>query len=191
MEEDKKITDFIKPTVEFTKSGKQDIAGTPFEIDKTTLNALLEMGIPLNDAFNIFADIYYGKNRDKYFYDDQEIFVDEDRGRSRDVGIKYNFDDDDEGIGFLLKKNIDTGDDEAILRFLKRIKDFLYNKNKLTEEELKEKLINLDTEYECSIASGVQRTPDEIYSDMKSVIKKLKWHEDDAHDYIDWVKNRY
>lgn len=78
-----------------------------------------------------------------------------------------------------------------ILRFLKRIKDFLYNKNKLTEEELKEKLINLDTEYECSIASGVQRTPDEIYSDMKSVIKKLKWHEDDAHDYIDWVKNRY
>ena len=120
MEEDKKITDFIKPTVEFTKSGKQDIAGTPFEIDKTTLNALLEVGIPLNDAFNIFADIYYGKNRDKYFYDDQEIFVDEDRGRSRDVGIKYNFDDDDEGIGFLLKKNIDTGDDEARLRFLKR-----------------------------------------------------------------------
>ena len=78
-----------------------------------------------------------------------------------------------------------------ILRFLKRIKDFLYNKNKLTEEELKDKLINLDTEYECSIASGVHRTPDEIYSDMKSVIKKLKWHEDDAHDYIDWVKNRY
>ena len=120
MEEDKKITDFIKPTVEFTKSGKQDIAGTPFEIDKTTLNALLEMGIPLNDAFNIFADIYYGKNRDKYFYDDQEIFVDEGRGRSRDVGIKYNFDDDDQGIGLLLKKNIDTGEDEARLRFLKR-----------------------------------------------------------------------
>jgi len=36
------------------------------------------------------------------------------------VGIKYNFDDDDQGIGLLLKKNIDTGEDEARLRFLKR-----------------------------------------------------------------------
>ena len=78
-----------------------------------------------------------------------------------------------------------------IFRFLKRIKDLLYNNNKLTDEELKEKLIKLDTEYECSIASGVQRTPDEIHDDMKSVIKKLKWHEDDAHDYLDWVKHRF
>mgnify|MGYP003115134835 FL=1 len=120
MEEDKKITDFIKPTVEFTKSGKQDIAGTPLEIDKTTLNALVEADIPINDKLNIIANIYYGKNRDKIFFDDQEIFVDEGRGRSRDVGIKYNFDDDDQGIGLLLKKNIDTGEDEARLRFLKR-----------------------------------------------------------------------
>ena len=120
MEEDKKITDFIKPNVEFTKSGKQNIAGTPFEIDKTTLNALLEADIPVTDKINIFADIYYGKNRDKIFFDDQEIFVDEGRGRSRDVGIKYNFDDDDQGIGFLLKKNIDTGDDEGMVRFFKK-----------------------------------------------------------------------
>ena len=120
MEEDKKITDFIKPNVEFTKSGKQDIAGTPFEIDKTTLNALVEADIPINDKLNIIANIYYGKNRDKIFFDDQEIFVDEGRGRSRDVGIKYNFDDDDQGIGFLLKKNIDTGDDEGMVRFFKK-----------------------------------------------------------------------
>ena len=120
MEEDKKITDFIKPAVDFTKSGRQDIAGTPFEIDKTPLNALVEADIPINDKLNIIANIYYGKNRDKIFFDDQEIFVDEGRGRSRDVGIKYNFDDDDQGIGLLLKKNIDTGEDEARLRFLKR-----------------------------------------------------------------------
>ena len=120
MEEDKKITDFIKPTVEFTKSGKQNIAGTPFEIDKTTLNALVEADIPITDKLNIIANIYYGKNRDQIFFDDQEIFVDEGRGRSRDVGIKYNFDDSDEGIGLLFKKNIDTGEDEARLRFLKK-----------------------------------------------------------------------
>jgi len=120
MEEDKKITDFIKPTVEFTKSGRQDIPNTPLEIDKTTLNALVEADIPITDKLNIMANIYYGKNRDQIFFDDQEIFVDEGRGRSRDVGIKYNFDDKDEGIGLLLKKNIDTGDDEARIRFLKK-----------------------------------------------------------------------
>ena len=120
MEEDKKITDFIKPTVEFTKSGRQDIPNTPLEIDKTTLNALVEADIPITDKLNIIADLYYGKNRDQYFFNDQEIYVDEGRGKSRNVGIKYNFDDDDEGVGLLFKKNIDTGDDEARLRFLKR-----------------------------------------------------------------------
>ena len=120
MEEDKKIIDFIKPTVEFTKSGRQDIPNTPLEIDKTTLNALVEADIPITDKLNIISNIYYGKNRDQIFFDDQEIFVDEGSGRSRDVGIKYNFDDDDEGLGLLLKKNIDTGEDEARLRFLKK-----------------------------------------------------------------------
>ena len=120
MEEDKKITDFIKPTVEFTKSGRQDIPNTPLEIDKTTLNALVEADIPITDKLNIIANIYYGKNRDQIFFDDKEIFVGEDRDKSRDVGIKYNFDDKDEGIGLLLKKNIDTGDDEARIRFLKK-----------------------------------------------------------------------
>ena len=120
MEEDKKITDFIKPTVEFTKSGRQDIPNTPLEIDKTTLNALVEADIPITDKLNIIANIYYGKNRDQIFFDDKEIFVGEDRDKSRDVGIKYNFDDDNEGLSLLLKKNIDTGDDEARLRFLKK-----------------------------------------------------------------------
>ena len=120
MEEDKKITDFIKPTVEFAKSGRQDIPNTPLEIDKTTLNALVEADIPITDKLNIIANIYYGKNRDKIFFDDQEIFVGEGRDKSRDVGIKYNFDNKDEGLGLLLKKNIDTGEDEARLRFLKK-----------------------------------------------------------------------
>ena len=119
MEEDKNILDFITPNVEFTKSGRQDIAGTPLEIDKTTLNALVEADIPITDKLNIIANIYYGKNRDQIFFDDQEVFVGEDRNKSRDVGIKYNFDDDDQGIGFLLKKNINTGDDEGMVRFFK------------------------------------------------------------------------
>tara|TARA_R100000697_G_scaffold97138_1_gene109020 strand:+ start:246 stop:497 length:252 start_codon:yes stop_codon:yes gene_type:complete len=79
MEEDKKITDFIEPNVRFTKSGRQDIAGTPFEIDKTALDVLLKADIPLNDKINIFADLYYGKNRDQYFFDDQEVYLDHRR----------------------------------------------------------------------------------------------------------------
>ena len=120
MEEDKKITDFIKPTVEFTKSGRQDIPNTPLEIDQTSLNALVEADIPITDKLNIIANIYYGKNRDQIFFNDKEVFVDEGRDKSRDVGIKYNFDDDDQGLSLLLKKNIDTGEDEARLRFLKK-----------------------------------------------------------------------
>ena len=120
MEEDKKILDFITPNVEFTKSGRQDIPNTPVEVDRTTLNALVEADIPITDKLNIIADLYYGKNRDQYFFNDQEIYVDEGRGKSRNVGIKYNFDDDDEGVGLLFKKNIDTGEDEARLRFLKK-----------------------------------------------------------------------
>tara|TARA_R100001015_G_C4425927_1_gene24825 strand:- start:99 stop:482 length:384 start_codon:yes stop_codon:yes gene_type:complete len=120
MEEDRKITDFITPNVSFTKSGKRAIQGTPFEVDQTALDALVALDIPLSDKLNIISNIYYGKNRDQFFLDDQEIFVGEGRDRSRDVGIKYNFDDDDEGLGLLLKKNIDTGDDEAMLRFLKK-----------------------------------------------------------------------
>ena len=120
MEEDKKITDFIKPSVEFTKSGRQDIPNTPLEIDQTSLNALVEADIPITDKLNIIANIYYGKNRDQIFFNDKEVFVDEGRDKSRDVGIKYNFDDDDQGVGLLLKKNIDTGDDEARFRFFKK-----------------------------------------------------------------------
>ena len=120
MEEDKKITDFITPNVSFTKSGRQDIQGTPVKVDQTTLDALVALDIPLSDKLNIISNIYYGKNRDQFFLDGQEIFVGEGRNRNRDVGIKYNFDDDDEGLGLLLKKNIDTGEDEARLRFLKK-----------------------------------------------------------------------
>jgi len=80
----------------------------------------VEADIPITDKLNIIANIYYGKNRDQIFFDDKEIFVGEDRDKSRDVGIKYNFDDDDQGLSLLLKKNIDTGEDEARLRFLKK-----------------------------------------------------------------------
>ena len=59
------------------------------------------------------------------------------------------------------------------------------------EESLKEELIDLDNEYECSVASGKHRKPEEIAQDVYTVINKLKWSEDEAYEYIDFVKDRY
>ena len=57
-------------------------------------------------------------------------------------------------------------------------------------EQLQEELISLDNEYECSIASGTHRTPEEIAQDVYTIINKLKWSEDEAYDYIDFIKER-
>ena len=67
------------------------------------------------------------------------------------------------------------------------------------EKLLKEKLLKLDNEFECSIASGTHREPDEISDDAYKVINKLIADEsitdiksvDDAHDYVDWYKERH
>ena len=67
------------------------------------------------------------------------------------------------------------------------------------EKELKERLIKLDNEYECSISAGTHREPDEISDDAYKVINELISDEsitdikseEDAHDYVDWYKDRY
>ena len=67
------------------------------------------------------------------------------------------------------------------------------------ERLLKDKLIALDTEYECSISAGTHRDPAEIESDAHNVIKQLIdddsikdiRSEEDAHDYVDKRKERF
>jgi|TARA_R110000751_G_scaffold16793_2_gene52784 hypothetical protein len=59
------------------------------------------------------------------------------------------------------------------------------------EKELKDKLLKLDDEYQFSVSVGTLRTPDEIADDVYSVIKKLDWTEDEANDYIDFIRDRY
>ena len=67
------------------------------------------------------------------------------------------------------------------------------------ETILKDKLIELDTEYECSISAGTHREPDEISDDAYKVINELIADKnitdinsiDDAQWYIDWYKERY
>ena len=61
----------------------------------------------------------------------------------------------------------------------------------ISEKELKQKLLSLDDEYQFSVSVGTLRTPDEIADDVYSVIKKLDWTEDEANDYIDFIRDRY
>ena len=50
----------------------------------------------------------------------------------------------------------------------------------MTEQELQEKLVDLDDEYEYSVSVGTIRTPEELANEVYSVIKKLGWTEDEA-----------
>ncbi len=61
----------------------------------------------------------------------------------------------------------------------------------VSEKELKQKLLSLDDEYQFSVSVGTLRTPDEIANDVYSVIKQLDWTEDEANDYIDFIRERY
>ena len=61
----------------------------------------------------------------------------------------------------------------------------------VSEKELKQRLLSLDDEYQFSVSVGTLRTPDEIADDVYSVIKKLDWTEDEANDYIDFIRDRY
>ena len=61
----------------------------------------------------------------------------------------------------------------------------------MTYQELQERLVDLDDEYEYSDSEGTIRTPEEIANEVYSVIKKLGWTEDEAYDYLDFVKRRY
>ena len=61
----------------------------------------------------------------------------------------------------------------------------------MTDQELQQKLVDLDDEYEYSVSVGTIRTPEQIANEVYSVIKKLGSTEDEAYDYIDFVKHRY
>ena len=113
-----KVNQYFKPQVSFTKSGKRDIAGTPLKMDTQILDLMLELGIPLSDLWKITAKHSYGKGRDQIFLDDQELFVGEGGERKRQLGLEYNR--GGEGLSGYGKYDVDTGETEGGIQFLKR-----------------------------------------------------------------------
>jgi hypothetical protein len=59
------------------------------------------------------------------------------------------------------------------------------------EQSLKEKLVEYANEYEYTVSVGSLRTETEIQSDIQKVCKKLGWTEEEAHDYVSFLEQRY
>ena len=112
------ILEMIKPEVRYTKSGKQNIPNTPFEIDSEVIDAILKLNIPLNDKLTLLGDYERRKGRDQIFLDDQELFVGEGGERIRKLGLGYNL--DKEGLSGYGKYDVDSGETEGGVQFLKR-----------------------------------------------------------------------
>ena len=114
-----KINKYFKPEVSFTKSGKQDIAGTPLEMDTETLNLMLELGIPLSEAWKLTGKHSYGKSRVKEFLDDQELFVGEGSGKNQQIGLEYN--QGGEGLSGYGMYDVGTGDTGLEAKYRRKV----------------------------------------------------------------------
>ena len=112
------ILDMISPEISYRKSGKQDIPGTKLQIDSEILNAILKLDIPIQDKWNLIGNYERHKGRDQIFLDDQELFVGEGGEKKRQLGLEYN--QGGEGLSGYGKYDVDTGETEGGIQFLKR-----------------------------------------------------------------------
>ena len=112
------LLDLINANVNYTKSGKQDIANTPLNIDSETLNLILGLKIPVSEKINMITSFERNKVRDQIGLGDQEVFVGEGGNRKRQLGLEYNR--GGEGLSGYGKYDVDTGETEGGIQFLKR-----------------------------------------------------------------------
>jgi len=111
----KKVNQYFDPKINFTKSGKQDIANTPLNIDTETLNLILGLKLPLSETINMITSFERNKVRNQIGLSDQEVFVGEGGNRKRMIGAEYN--PKGQGLSGLLMRNIDSGDTEGRIEY--------------------------------------------------------------------------
>ena len=116
----KSLLDMIDVQASGFKSGKQQIPGAPkgITMDEESINAIIKADIPISQKIDLLADYQYGKGRTRIEKDDSEIFIDEGGFKNRNVGLGFN--QDGEGISGSIMHNLETGDDDFKIRFLKR-----------------------------------------------------------------------
>jgi hypothetical protein len=83
------LLDLIKVNASGSKSGRQQIQGAPkgITVDKETINAIVNLDIPINEKMNIIGSYAYGKGRNKIEDKEQEIFLDEGGYKDRNIGL--------------------------------------------------------------------------------------------------------
>ena len=117
------LLDLIKVNASGSKSGRQQIQGAPkgITVDKETINAIVNLDIPINEKMNIIGSYAYGKGRNKIEDKEQEIFLDEGGYKDRNIGLGFN--QDGEGLSGSIMRNLETGDDGFKIRFKKSFAD--------------------------------------------------------------------
>ena len=117
------LADLIKVNASGSKSGKNQIQGAPEGItsDNQTINALINLDIPINEKLNIIGSYAYGKGRNKIEKGDKELFLDEGGYKDRNIGVGFN--QGNEGLSGSVMRNLETGDDDFKIKFLKKFAD--------------------------------------------------------------------
>jgi len=117
------LLDFINVNASGTKSGKNQIQGVPkgITVDSSTINAIIDLDIPINEKINLLGSYAYGKNRNKIEKGDKELFLDEDGYKDRSIGFGVN--QGNEGLSGSVVRNLETGDNDYQLKFLKNFAD--------------------------------------------------------------------
>ena len=114
------LADLIKVNASGTKSGKNQIMGAPEGItaDSETFNAIIKMDIPLSKKIDLLGSYGYGKDRFKVEKGNKELFLGEGGYKDRNIGIGVN--QGGEGLSGSVIRNLETGDNDYQLKFLKK-----------------------------------------------------------------------
>jgi hypothetical protein len=113
------LADLIKVNASGNKSGKNQIMGAPDGItaDTETFNAIIKMDIPIMEKINLLGSYGYGKDRFKVEKGNKELFLGEGGYKDRNIGLGVN--QDGEGLSGSVIRNLETGDNDYQLKFLK------------------------------------------------------------------------
>jgi hypothetical protein len=102
-------------------SGKNQIMGAPDGItaNTETFNAIINMDIPIIEKINLLGSLGYGKDRFKVEKGDEELFLGEGGYKDRNIGLGFN--QGGEGFSGSVIRNLETGDNEYQVKFLKNL----------------------------------------------------------------------
>jgi hypothetical protein len=115
-----KINEYFDIKGSGSKSGKNQIMGAPDGItaDTETFNAIINMDIPIIEKINLLGSLGYGKDRFKVEKGDEELFLGEGGYKDRNIGLGFN--QGGEGLSGSVIRNLETGDNDYQVKFLKK-----------------------------------------------------------------------